>query len=116
MTLPKKQIKEKFAEANQNWNLGKLYIDLASAKGKKLTPAEKQYLRGLLCGYSPHEMAEQLSVTNNSVRNYLCKRLYRYIEEILPCQTEDTVKLKDWSWVADLLEEAGYKVQSSPVH
>lgn len=56
-------------------------------------------------------MAEQLCVTNDSVRNYLCRRLYRYIEELLIRQTNDSVKIKDWSWIANLLEKAGYKLQ-----
>ena len=111
MTSSKGYVEEKFAEAGQDWNLKRLYMDLASAKGRKLTPVEKQYLRGLLCGYSPIEMSEQLCVTNDSVRNYLCRRLYRYIEELLIRQTHDRVKIKDWSWIANLLETAGYKLQ-----
>ena len=113
MTSSKDYVEEKFAEAGHDWNLKRLYMDLASAKGRKLTPVEKQYLRGLLCGYSPIEMAEQLCVTNDSVRNYLCRRLYRYIEELLIRQTNDSVKIKDWSWIANLLETAGYKLQSA---
>ena len=111
MASSKSSFEEKFTEADQNWNLTQLYTDLSSAKGRKLTPVEKQYLRGLLCGYSPLEMAEQLCVTNDSVRNYLCRRLYRYIEEMLVRQTDEAVKIKDWSWIANLLEKAGYKKQ-----
>lgn len=52
-----KQIQEEFIEARNHWELEKLYIDLASAKGKALTPVEKKFLRGLLCGLSPAEIA-----------------------------------------------------------
>ncbi|WP_332959431.1 hypothetical protein [Microcoleus sp. AR_TQ3_B6] len=55
-----------FAEAATNWALQKLYKDLAVAKRefaphmrRGLTEAEKTHLRGLLCGYSPAEMAEK---------------------------------------------------------
>ena len=45
--------KEIFSEAALYWDLETLYKDLASAKGKHLTPTEKLHLRGLLCEYSP---------------------------------------------------------------
>jgi len=51
---------EQFSQAEQQWDLETLYIDLASAKGRRLTPVEKLHLRGLLCGYSPAEIAEKL--------------------------------------------------------
>lgn len=62
-----------FLEARHNWNLEKLYTDLAAAKGKGLTPVEKKFLRGLLCGYSPAEIAAQVYQSGNSsaVRVYL---------------------------------------------
>ena len=46
---------EEFIEAKNNWELERLYIDLASPKGKSLTPVEKKLLRGLLCGFSPEQ-------------------------------------------------------------
>jgi hypothetical protein len=56
-----------FAEAATNWDLQKLYKDLAVAKGelaphkkRELTQTEKKHLRGLLCRYSPAEMAKKL--------------------------------------------------------
>ena len=33
---------EEFIEAKKNWDLDKLYIELASYKGKALTPVEKK--------------------------------------------------------------------------
>lgn len=52
---------EQFAQAANNWDLETLYTDVASAKGKRLTPVEKLHLRGLLCGYSPAEIAARLN-------------------------------------------------------
>ncbi len=47
-----KDIKKQFAQAEENWDLEKLYTDLAKAKGKNLTRVEKLHLCGLLCGLS----------------------------------------------------------------
>lgn len=103
-----------FAEAAELWNLERLYTDLGSAKGKGLTPVEKQYLRGLLCGYSPNEIAERCHVASDTVRNYLSKGLYRYIEEFLMRNAEQQARVKDWSRVAILMERAGYRLNSQP--
>lgn len=104
-----------FAEAAELWNLERLYTDLGSAKGKGLTPVEKQYLRGLLCGYSPNEIAERCHVASDTVRNYLSKGLYRYIEEFLFRHAEQQTRVKDWSRVAILMERAGYRLTNPPL-
>ncbi|MTJ48321.1 helix-turn-helix domain-containing protein, partial [Dolichospermum sp. UHCC 0259] len=57
---------ERFVQATNYWDLETLYTDIASAKGKRLTPVEKLHLRGLLCGYSPAEIAERLNKSNCS--------------------------------------------------
>lgn len=104
-------IDEEFVEAKNNWELEKLYVDLASAKGKALTPVEKKFLRGLLCGFSPAEIANTVYKTRSSstVRVYLSNGLYKYIEEMLSNQSESYIKVKNWSRVTQLLEKAGYK-------
>ncbi len=105
------QIEDEFIEAKNNWELEKLYVDLASAKGKGLTPVEKKFLRGLLCGCSPAEIANIVyqSRSSSTVRVYLSNGLYKYIEEMLSNQIEHSVKVKNWSRVTHLLEKAGYK-------
>ncbi|MCF4969412.1 NB-ARC domain-containing protein [Nostoc sp. CMAA1605] len=102
---------EVFLEAGKNWELEKLYIDLASTKGKALTPVEKKFLRGLLCGCSPAEIASVVyqSRSSSTVRVYLSNGLYKYIEEMLSNQAGNSVKVKNWSRVTYLLEKAGYK-------
>jgi len=109
MTTPSKSPPGKFTEASERWCLGNLYQDLASAKGKALTRTEKEYLRGLLCGYSPSEIAGQCNVEPDTVRNYLSKGLYRYIEHLLLTQAAKTARVKSWSWVPQVLERAGYR-------
>lgn len=108
------QVEEQFTEATNHWSLEKLYIDLASAKGKGLTPVEKKILRGLLCGYSPAEIANAVYQTRSSsaVRVYLSNGLYKYIEEMLLKQSGQAIKINHWSRVTNLLEKAGYKYTS----
>jgi NB-ARC domain len=110
MTVPEIG-KEEFTEARNNWELEKLYVDLGLAKGKSLTPVEKKFLRGLLCGFSPAEISTTVyqSRSSSTVRVYLSNGLYKYIEEILSNQAGYSVKVKNWSRVTHLLEKAGYK-------
>lgn len=109
------KVQEEFTEAANSWHLEKLYIDLASAKGKGLTPVEKKILRGLLCGYSPAEIANAIyqTRTSSSVRVYLSNALYKYIESMRISQTGETIKINHWSRVTTLLEEIGYKIAPS---
>ncbi|WP_445250254.1 NACHT C-terminal helical domain 2-containing protein [Microcoleus sp. OTE_8_concoct_300] len=105
-----------FAEAATNWDLQKLYKDLAVAKRefaphKKregLTPTEKKHLRGLLCRYSPAEMAKKLYKNSRGVEADLCKTIYRYVEQLTkkPLNT-----LKNWRDIPEWLEQNGYKIQ-----
>ncbi|KAF3887413.1 MULTISPECIES: NB-ARC domain-containing protein [Nostocales] len=114
------QIEEEFIEAKNVWELEKLYVDLGLVKGKSLTPVEKKFLRGLLCGFSPAEIANTVyqSRSSSTVRVYLSNGLYKYIEEMLTNQAGHFIKVKNWSRVTQLLEKAGYKkarVPSSPI-
>jgi len=116
MVLTLKEVQSgEFIEAAYNWKLEKLYVDLASAKNKGLTPVEKKILRGLLCGYSPGEIANIIYKTSSSssVRVYLSNGLYKYIEVMLYSQTSQQIKINHWSRVTKLLEEAGYKLASN---
>ncbi|MEM7062641.1 MAG: NB-ARC domain-containing protein [Cyanobacteria bacterium P01_B01_bin.77] len=105
----------KFAEAAQQWNLGQLYQDLGVAKGKKLTRTEMEYLRGLLCSYSPGEIADVCKVEPATVSTALSRGLYRYIENLLESrlrqQLSKASQVKNWNWVPQLLARAGYCLQ-----
>ncbi|WP_413162920.1 helix-turn-helix transcriptional regulator [Capilliphycus salinus ALCB114379] len=105
MTSPHKQ----FKEAAQHWDLETLYTDLASAKGKRLTPVEKLHLRGLLCGYSPTEIAEKLGKNPKGVETDLCATLYRYVKSLLDKCDE---RIENWRNISEWLDVAGYKCQS----
>ncbi|MEM9218172.1 MAG: NB-ARC domain-containing protein [Cyanobacteria bacterium P01_F01_bin.150] len=110
MPISAKRSEDEFSEAAKSWDLDALYLDLADAKGKGLTRVEKQYLRGLLCYCSPNEIAERLHVAGDTVRNYLSKGLYRYIEAVLINKDSEVQRVKDWSRVPPLLEAVGYRL------
>ncbi|MCC3409667.1 MAG: NACHT domain-containing NTPase [Microcoleus sp. PH2017_10_PVI_O_A] len=106
---------ELFAEAGTNWDLQKLYKDLAVAKRefaphkrRGLTETEKKHLRGLLCGYSPAEMAEKLHKSARGVESDLCSTIYPYVKQLTkrPLNT-----LKNWRDIPEWLEQTGYKIQ-----
>ncbi|OCQ95030.1 hypothetical protein BCD67_02815 [Oscillatoriales cyanobacterium USR001] len=108
---------EMFAEAAKNWDLERLYKALAEAKrqiapGSRsgLTSTEKLYLRGLLCGHSPAEIAQKMLQTPKSAEVYLCKTLYQYVMKVAGAPNES---VGNWRNICNWLEEAGYKPQPS---
>jgi len=108
---------EMFAEAAKNWDLERLYKALAAAKRQiapnsrsGLTNTEKLYLRGLLCGHSPAEIAHKLLQTPKSAEVYLCKTLYQYVMKVVEAPNES---VGNWRNICNWLEEAGYKPQPS---
>jgi len=101
--------KQVFAEP-ENWDMEALYTDLASAKGKNLTPVEKRHLCALLCGHSPAEIAERLEKTLNGLEVDLSHTVYSYVKTLIgSCRGEKIEKLGNWQNISKWLEEAGYK-------
>ena len=107
---------EPFAEAALDWDLQKLYKDLTVAKQevakykrRDLTEVEKQNLRGLLCGYSPAEIAEKRFCSRRSVEVDLSKTIYRYVEALTGRHPNE---LDNWRNVAVWLEAEGYRLPS----
>jgi hypothetical protein len=99
-----------FSQAAKDWDLDTLYADLASAKGKRLTPIEKLHLRGLLCGHSPAEIVERLNKSVKGVEVNFCNTIYQYVKNLLDKGSE---KVENWRNICEWLEEAGYKAESS---
>ena len=97
-----------FQSVAQPWDLETLYDDLASAKGKHLTPIEKLHLRGLLEGHSPSEIADKLGKNVRGLETDLCATIYKYVKYFLEKNNE---KLENWRKIAEWLEESGYKYQ-----
>ncbi len=97
-----------FSEAMAEWDLETLFSDLSSAKGRHLTPIEKIHLAGLLCGYSPVEIAEKLGKAVNGVESDLSATIYKYVKLLV--ERSDESKISNWRNIAQWLEEAGYKM------
>ena len=101
---------EQFTQAENNWDLERLYNDLTAVKGKNLTRIEKLHLRGLLCGHSPTEIAEILHRDVRGLEVNLCNKLYKYVKTIVNREQE---RIENWRSICQWLEEAGYKAQKT---
>ena len=70
---------QEFSEAHSNWDVETLYIDLAGDSSKPLSRNAKRFLRGVLCGYSPAEIAERCRYRgknpSDTVRQTLSKEI-----------------------------------------
>ncbi len=102
---------ELFPQVFTEWDLETLYTDLASAKGRRLTPVEKLHLRGLLAGHSPSEIAEKLSKSVKGVEVDLCSTLYQYVKCLVG---KSNGKVDNWRSITEWLEGAGYRNQPKP--
>jgi len=105
------QLDTRFIAAQTEWDLDRLYQDLAKIKGKPLSPMEKLHLRGLLCGLSPMKIAKVLHKSSEGVHVDLAKTLYPYMA-ILTGKTDEGIG--NWRNVREWLEKAGYKKILSP--
>ncbi|MGB3510654.1 MAG: DNA-binding response regulator [Microcoleaceae cyanobacterium] len=108
---------EAFAEAGKNWDLERLYQALAKVKRRisprsrnGLTDTEKLYLRGILCGYSPAEIARQFHRKPKGGEVYVSKTLYQYLKQLVDTSSE---QVGNWRNIHTWLEDAGYKTLSS---
>ncbi len=109
-----------FAEVRSDWNLERLYADLADAKHQVAphtkpgwTVTEKERLRGLLCGFSPAEIAKQQFKQARTVEVALCQTLYRYVETLTGRSHN---ALESWRDVASWLAAAGYQTSKTEIN
>ncbi|XWK89519.1 MAG: tetratricopeptide repeat protein [Phormidium sp.] len=96
---------EPFSEAKKDWQLESLYKDLAQTqarKGKGLRETEKEFLRGLLVGKCPKNIAEKVYAGSGSVRVTLSRDVYPAIKEI--CDLEKDADIR-WNYIPSLLEK-----------
>jgi predicted NACHT family NTPase len=102
---------EAFADAYENWEVERLYFELANTKGKPLSPNAKLFLQGILCGYSPAEIANifnyQGKTPSDTVRQTLSKEVYPAIKALV--QNDQKI---DYRKIPQLLEQ--YKKGSQP--
>jgi DNA-binding CsgD family transcriptional regulator len=94
-----------FSEASKHWNL-KSILDEIAAKGESLTPREEKMLRGLLCEYSPKEIAAiGFNKTDSHTIRADLSKIYEYIEILL----ETPLQVGSHN-IRRLLKEAGYRL------
>ncbi len=108
-------INEIFSEAANYWNLDEIYSAFAEAKQnhnprarKNLTEIEKLYLRGILCGCSPREIAKKRGKSSDgkSGEVYVSRNLYQYFKKLTNLSDE---KLNNWRDIVTYCEKCGYK-------
>lgn len=99
-----------FSEAEQYWYLDQLYQDLARFKGKPLSSREKQWLRGLLLGYSPKEINRLMLGCSNSkaLRPGLARKLYPLLKQLLMEHAKQDIELGRCC-IPILFEKLGYR-------
>jgi predicted ATPase/GAF domain-containing protein/DNA-binding response OmpR family regulator len=108
--LQKSSDRNEILENNTNWDMEKLYTDLAQAKQQlkcthrqlQLTPSEKACLFGFLSGHSPSFIATQLNREANGLAVDLSRGLYRYIEALTG------QKPNNWRDISLFLAQKGY--------
>lgn len=103
-----------FEQAEDQWDLDRLYADLSQAKAQiaphkraDLTEVERTYLRGLLLEFSPTEIAKERYTAPRTVEVALSQGVYRYVE-VLTGRGHST--LENWRDIASWLDEADYRL------
>src|SRR6476469_8418152 len=99
-----------FNEAEKYWELEALYSDLSRFKGRSLSKREKQWLRGLLLGYSPQEIKQATCGCSNSnaLRPGL-SRMYSHIKGLIHDRTGYEVEKISGCRILVLLEKLKYR-------
>ncbi len=99
-----------FTQAEAHWDVERLYQDLTKVKGHTHTKMEKIHLRGLLCGYSPRDIAEKLHRSVRGVEAFMCNTLYQYIKQL---SNHDGERMRNHREILQWLEEMGYRLPIS---
>jgi hypothetical protein len=112
-------------EAAKEWNLSRLYSDLATVNDEDNPPSKKsvlethkEYLCLLLMHVSPKEIAEKKNLRVNTVRDTLSQKLYPYIQKLVNHIHQNVKagaekKIRDWRDVPIFL--ADYRIQKELV-
>ena len=95
-----------YLEAESSWDLERLYnaFKHVMPKGSQLTSLQKFYVRGILLGKPPREIAQQRGqdFSPNDVSRFLSEKLYRWIKNLIKERPEGN---DAWQQVPILLKE-----------
>ncbi|MBD1904932.1 hypothetical protein NDI37_08800 [Funiculus sociatus GB2-A5] len=116
LTLSDMTIDELIKQAEDEWYTDRLKADLAEYKREykasnrklELSPKEYKCLCGLLCNYSPVEIATKLNNTKQSLREELSQGLYRYIKMLIEHKKGLSVEIQ-WFSIARHFDDLEYK-------
>jgi hypothetical protein len=100
---------DNFQDAETLWDLERLYIDLAEAKGELLTPTEQLTLRGLLCGYTPAELAEMRVKNKEGQRTNVSRGVGGYVKKLMKVRGYEVPERMNSVEMLNMLKQAGYK-------
>lgn len=122
---------ELFTEAEQQWDLPAIYAEIENIKyklfgEKQITSLQKTILRGLLCNYTPKQIADRLPGDVEELVINLAWKLYRCVRtcphQIVPLvpsvQTTtgiETKAVESYKNIPDLLKTAGYQKSDRPL-
>ena len=108
-----------FPEAQYYWDMEKIYDRFSQVKQevapnsrRGLNPTEKLYLRGLLCGHTPTEIARNLVKSPKGVEVYLCKTLYKYFKKITNVSDNPEQNTGHRHSIPHWSETEGYRLRS----
>lgn len=102
---------EDFQDAETLWDLERLYIDLAEAKGELLTPTEQLTLRGLLCGYTPAELAKVRVKDKRGQQTNVSRGVRGYVKKLMRVKGVEVPERLNSREMLAMLKTAGYKKQ-----
>lgn len=111
--LPLPEDPNELETIHQYWHFDKLCKDLASYKGKPLSPKETDWLKCLLLGYESKEIGQITSRADSngssaSIRTSLSKHLYPLITDLIHDQAQREV-LTQGPRMLIWLERFGYR-------
>ncbi len=101
---------QQFKEADIHWDLERLLNDLAEVNGKSLTFTEQLTLRGLLCGFTPAELAEMWTKNKEGQRTNVSRGVGSYVKKLMKvkgCEVPDRMNSVE---MLNMLKKAGYIV------
>jgi hypothetical protein len=99
---------ETFEVAALRFDLERLKQDLEKIKTQEITETPWKYLKGVLCGYSPTEIANECVVKDKTVQVALNREFKTLLETLLGKELGRI----NWGSIPKWLAEAGYEIQS----
>jgi len=102
---------EDFQEAETLWDLERLYTDLGEVKGESLTATEQLTLRGLLCGYTPAELAEVRVKDKRGQQTNVSRGVRGYVKKLMKIKGVAVPERLNSKEMLARLKQTGYKKQ-----